>query len=150
MDFDDCLGAFKTTLDNAAIIFWNVTDAVLALFDALFPLLSVLTPLGVQFAGSLKTMAENLAEFINAGVSDGSLAATFQTWYDRAANIASILGNVLEFLWDVISVGAGSTDAMFGGFNDFCEKWSEWSGSGLLTGRPPARGRRWQGRYDAG
>lgn len=126
---DENIQFLSTTLDNAAIIFWGVTDAVLALLDAFLPLLSVLTPLGVQLAGSLKEMATNLAEFIKAGVDDGSLASTFQTWYDRAAGIVSILGDMLTFLWNVLSVGADSTDTMFGGFVDFWDRWAEFSSS---------------------
>jgi len=123
------LDAFATIMENSEKFFGLISESLLVVFDALIPVFAILAPLGVQFAESLRKMADHLAEFLAQPGKLDELSVKFQDWYDKLAQVFRIIGNVFTALWEILGVGAEFGTSMFDSLEKVTGKWAEWTQS---------------------
>jgi hypothetical protein len=119
----------KLILSDSTSFFTEMQAAALAFVDMFLPFLEAVSPLGVQFAESLRAMADNLNAFVQARSGTGELAADFQLWYDRLSQVANILGNTFIALWNILSIGADVADPALDSIETLTGKWREFTSS---------------------
>jgi len=123
------LDAMATILQNSEEFFRLIAEAGLIAFDALIPLFAVLAPLGVDFATSIHTAAENLATFLSQPGKLDELSGKFQDWWDKLKQVGRILADLFVALWNVLGVGAEFGTNMFDSLEKIAQKWRDWTSS---------------------
>ena len=128
------MDAFQNILSAAEPIFETLLLAVSYLLDALPELFEAAAPIAAQFVDSLAGMAERFRDFIEAASESGVLAENFQLWYDRAARIMGILGDIFIGLWNILQIGGDASDEMFAGFETAAQRFRDWTeGEGVAA-----------------
>ena len=121
--------ALSTILDNS-VQFWDlIGEAIARLVDAMIPFFAAVAPLAVQFAESLRDMAERFQNFINLKSESGELAATFQEWYDRLKTVFTIIGNVAEVLGRILIIAGDTAVPFFDRIAEVTQKWEDFVSS---------------------
>ena len=118
----DILRSSLRIFDVLLVTLVNVGDILSGLWVAAIPA-------SERFVGSLSAMVNRWREIINFGLYTGTLTETLDTWYDRAELLGSALGNVFGALWDILSIGADSSDSVFVRFDEWAERFREWTES---------------------
>ena len=118
----------------------TILRSSLRILDLLLPMLlnvgSILSgiwvaaaPVAEKFAGLLGGMVQRWSELINVGLETGTLTETLTKWYDRAVLVGGALGDLVGALFDVLEVGADSSDSVFERFADWAKGYREWTES---------------------
>jgi phage-related protein len=123
------LGALADILGSSEGAWREMGDAALAVIDGILPFLAAAAPLGEQMAGSFRRMAERFRDVSVAGRESGTLAVTFQTWYDRLRQVVDIVGNLAGALWDVLTIGADNAQNIFDRIQEVTQGWLDFTNS---------------------
>ena len=123
------MNALGRILEDSTGFFTEMQAAGLAVVDTILPLFAEMTPLATQFAASLRGMAERFRDFVVAGFESGTLGDTFQTWYDRLAQVGRILADLAVGLWNVFSVGADASTNLFDSIEKTAQAFRDWTSS---------------------
>jgi hypothetical protein len=109
--------------------------ALALVIDAFIPFLSAAMPMARDLADHIARFAFHINEAIRAGADSGALGSTLQIWYDRAKQVAGILGDVFMALWNIVSIGADVTAPMFDSMAGIAQKMRDFTESEAGAGK---------------
>lgn len=126
---DKNLDHMGRVMAGSVTIMDHLGRGVVAVFDAIMPILDAAMPAATRLAESVGNALEHFNEFIQKKSETGELTATFDKWYDRLASIGTILGNVFGALWNIFSSGGDAAEGMFTSLEGITQHWQDWTGS---------------------
>lgn len=104
-------------------------EALVLMIEPMLRILRRAMPLARRFAESIRNAAERFADFIERADNSGALSDTFNTWYDRLAQIGRILGDVFVGLWNILSIGGDESEGVFAGFEQAAQGFRDFTSS---------------------
>jgi hypothetical protein len=123
------LDLWRESLSEIPAVFKNLGAGVVGVADALPTLFASAMPIAQQFSESLGLMGQKFGDFIKE-TGKAELTSTFQGWYDAAAQVFRILGDVALGLFRILKIGSESTgQSMFDKFEEFTKKFENWTKS---------------------
>lgn len=117
------LGRFEVILEGSLNILEDFLTTIIHIGDILSGIFVAALPAAERFAESIRDLVSRWAELINMGLDSGNLTRTFDLWYDRAELLGSALGNLIGALFDILQVGADSSDNVFIRFDEWAERY---------------------------
>src|SRR6185436_1442333 len=85
-------------LTTSGTVLDNLGRAIIIAIPPLLDLLARSQPLAEKLSGSIKTMAEHFAAFVE--LRGDSISTMFDVWYQRAEVVARTIGNLSIALWN--------------------------------------------------
>src|SRR5690606_13268857 len=116
-------GRLAAILQTSIYLFSRLSETAIRIGDILSGIWVAALPVARQFIDALDTMIERWQDLVRGGLEDGTLAATLQIWYDRSVVLFRALGNVAGALWDILAIGADSSDSVFTRFDEWAERY---------------------------
>lgn len=126
---NEAQGRFQAILRSSLRILDILTPTLINIGDILSAIWVAALPAAERFAGSLRNLTDRWAQLTSVGLDTGHLTNMFDTWYDRAATLFSALGNLSGALFDILQVGANSSDNVFDRFDEWAERYRDWTES---------------------
>ena len=118
------MGALSTILGNSTQFFDLLGEAAIRFIDALLPFFAAAAPLAVRFGESLVAMATSFQAMFDTTEEADALGDTFSGWYDIFSTLASIIGNVFDILWSVLSIAGETGTPFFDKIDGFLDRWA--------------------------
>lgn len=106
----------RNILQASARIFASLAGFARNFVSIFLDLFESALPIGEQFAEALKLMSDRWVLLIRAGNDSGTLAATFQDWYDKAVLVGGALSDLFAAIWNILTVGSDSAVPFFDNF----------------------------------
>jgi hypothetical protein len=119
----EAMGRFQEILQSALRILDMLLPTVLNVGNILSGIWVAALPAAEQFVGTISDLTARLSETITEGLRTGTLAETFSKWYDRAELLGGAIANVAGALFDILSIGADSSDNLFVRFDEWAERY---------------------------
>jgi len=110
---------FAEIFEGSTPIVEDFMAIVIDLGDILSNVFIEALPVARQFAFFLRIMVERWRALIQAGSDNGTLAATFQDWFDKARLVFGALGDIVVAIGNIISIGGEGAVPFFDRFDTF-------------------------------
>lgn len=120
---DEAMGRFQAILQSALRIFDLLAPTIINVGNILSGIWVASLPAAERFVEALGDVIANLSSIVSEGVADGSLARTITEWYERAELLGSAISNVAGALFDILEIGADSSDNVFVRFDEWAERY---------------------------
>ncbi len=126
---NEAQGRFQEILKSSLRILDQVLPAILNLGDILSGVWVASIPAGERFVGILTDMIARWRLMTVAGLQTGELTKTIDIWFERARVLGSALANVSAALFDILEVGANSSDNVFVRFDEWAKRFRDFTSS---------------------
>lgn len=122
-------GRFQAILQSSLRILDQLLPTLLNVGDLLSGLWVAAIPASERFVGTISRLVEHWRDLIVEGNATGQLTETLDLWYNRAELIGGALANVSGALFDILQVGADSSDNLFVRFDEWAERFRDFTES---------------------
>lgn len=125
----EALGRFRDIMQSALRILDIILPAALDVGGILSGIWVAALPAAERFATIIAGLAARWRGMIDEGLRTGALVDTFDLWFDRAVVLGRAIGNVAGALFDILQIGADSSDNVFNRFDDWARRYRDFTES---------------------
>lgn len=122
------MALFRGALTGVHGVFVDLQKVVGLVADILPTIFAAVVPIAQRFAASIATLAQKFHDFIAAKGAAG-LTTIFNQWFNAAAQVMRILGNIADAVLHILNVGASTSGDTFNRFELFTKQFDNWTKS---------------------
>ena len=126
---EDAQYRLRKIMASALRIFEMLIPIVLNVGDILSGIWLAASPAAELFVKKIGELVENWKVLTRVGLLSGTLESTLTKWYERAELLFGALGNLSGALFDILDIGADSSDNVFYQFDRWAERYRKWTES---------------------
>ncbi len=116
-------GRLQQIMQSSARILEDLLPVLLDVGDILSGVWLAAAPAAERFVGILGDVIGRWRDMVDVGLATGTLERTFNLWFERARVLGSALADLSGALFDILQVGADSSDNVFRRFDDWAERF---------------------------
>lgn len=122
------MALFRGAFTGVHGVFVDLQKVVGLVADILPTIFAAVVPIAQRFAASIATLAQKFHDFIAAKGAAG-LTTIFNQWFNAAAQVMRILGNIADAVLHILNVGASTSGDTFNRFELFTKQFDNWTKS---------------------
>lgn len=126
---EDAQYRLRKIMESALRIFDMLIPIILNVGDILSGIWLAASPAAELFVEKIGELVENWKVLTRVGLLSDTLQSTLTKWYERAELLFGALGNLSGALFDILDIGADSSDNVFYQFDRWAERYRKWTES---------------------